>query len=152
METIQKTQTLSTNIPIEKLLMLSENLYSELANLEHSDSSGTNIKLKKLFNELLEAIFIQPDGTDIMLPQADGNYYPFQPVKPVRYAHRRLRLTVSLATLLVLAEAGRKAQVMRKLPKEEQLARLRKSLEHAREEAIARGISLEDEKDAAIYD
>jgi len=141
METIQKTQTLSTNIPIEKLLMLSENLYSELANLEHSDSSGMSIKLRKLLDELLDAIRIQPDGAEIMLPQADGNYYPFQPVKPV-----------SLATLLVLAEAGRKAQVIRKLPKEEQLARLRKSLEHAREEAIARGISLEDEKDAAIYD
>jgi hypothetical protein len=49
-------------------------------------------------------------------------------------------------------EAGRKAQVIRKLPKEEQIARLKKSLEYAREEAIARGIALEDEEDAAIYD
>jgi hypothetical protein len=141
METLQKTQTISVNIPIEKLLMLSENLYSELANLEHSDSSGISGKLRKLLDELLEAIRIQPDGTEIMLPQADGNYRPFQPVKPV-----------SLATLLALMEAGRKAQVIRKLPKEEQIARLKKSLEYAREEAIARGIALEDEEDAAIYD
>jgi len=141
METLQKTQTLSTDVPIEKLLMLSENLYVELTNMEHLDSSGTSGKLRKLFDELLDAILIQPDGAEIMLPQADGNYYPFQPVKPV-----------SLATLLALIEAGRKAQVIRKLPKEEQLARLRKSLEYAREEAIARGIALDDEKDAAIYD
>jgi hypothetical protein len=50
-----------------------------------------------------------------------------------------------LATLLALIEAGRKAQVIRKLPKEEQLSRLKRSLEHAREEAIARGIALEDD-------
>ena len=141
MKTLQKTQTISTNMPIEKLLMLSENLYSELANLECSDSSDMSGKLRKLFNEFLEAICIHPDGAEIMLPQADGNYYPFQPVKPV-----------SLATLLALVEAGRKAQVIRKLPQKEQLARLKRSLEYAREETIARGIALEDEKDAAIYD
>ena len=141
METLQKTQTLLTNTPIEKLLTLSENLYSELANLEHSDSSGTSNKLRKLLDELLGAILIQSDGVEIMLPQADGNYNPFQPIKPV-----------SLATLLSLVEAGRKAQVIRKLPKEEQLARLKRSLENAREEAIARGIALEDEKDVVIYD
>ena len=141
MEILQKTQTLSIDMPIEKLLTLSENLYSELANLKHSDSSDTSIKLRNLLDELLETIRIQPDGSEIMLPQADGNYYPFQPAKPV-----------SLVTILALMKAGQKAQVIRKLPKEEQLARLRKSLEYAREEAIARGIFLEDEKDAAIYD
>jgi hypothetical protein len=40
METLQKTQTISVNIPIEKLLMLSENLYSELANLEHDEKDA----------------------------------------------------------------------------------------------------------------
>ncbi|MBC8457906.1 MAG: hypothetical protein H8D67_07920 [Deltaproteobacteria bacterium] len=141
METLKKTQFFLTNMPIEKVLVLSEKLYVELANLERLDSSDTNGKLRKLLDELLEVISIQPNGAEIMLPQADGNYYPFQPAKPV-----------SLATLLALVEAGRKAQVIRKLPREEQLARLKKSLEYARAEATARGIALEDEKDAAIYD
>jgi len=101
MKTHQKTQTISTDMPIEKLLMLSENIHSELANLEDSDSSSTSVKFRELLDELLGAIYIHPDGVEIMLPQADGNYYPFQPVKPV-----------SLATLLTLIKAARKAQVI----------------------------------------
>ncbi len=141
METLKKTQFFLTNMPIEKVLVLSEKLYLELVNLERLDLSDTSGKLRKLLDELLEVISIQPNGAEIMLPQADGNYYPFQPAKPV-----------SLATLLALVEAGRKARVIRKLPREEQLARLKKNLEYARAEATARGIALEDEKDAAIYD
>jgi|GEM_PF-4519301 hypothetical protein len=58
----------------------------------------------------------------------------------------------SLAVVRLLARADKQAERFKRLPKKERQALLAKSLEQAQADAVARGISLDSEREAARGD
>jgi alkanesulfonate monooxygenase SsuD/methylene tetrahydromethanopterin reductase-like flavin-dependent oxidoreductase (luciferase family) len=90
---------------------------------------------------LLEQVGVQEDEEPVMLPMPDGTERPFRPNRPV-----------SRETLEGIRRAAQLARELQKLPEEERRARFLENMERARADAIARGIAIEDEREAAIGD
>ena len=90
---------------------------------------------------LLEQVGMQEDEEPVMLPMPDGTERPFRPNRPV-----------SRETLEGIRRAAQLARELQKLPEEERRARFLENMERARADAIARGIAIEDEREAAIGD
>jgi alkanesulfonate monooxygenase SsuD/methylene tetrahydromethanopterin reductase-like flavin-dependent oxidoreductase (luciferase family) len=90
---------------------------------------------------LLEQVGVQGDEEPVMLPMPDGTERPFRPNRPV-----------SRETLEGIRRAAQLARELQKLPEEERRARFFENMERARADAIARGIAIEDEREAAIGD
>ncbi len=77
----------------------------------------------------------------VMLPMPDGSQRPFRPTQPVsRETRESIRRAVQLA------------RELRELPEEERRARFIQNLEQARADAIARGIAIDEDWEAAIGD
>jgi hypothetical protein len=90
---------------------------------------------------LLEQVGVQEDEEPVMLPMPDGTERPFRPNRPV-----------SRETLEGIRRAAQLVRELQKLPEEERRARFLENMERARADAIARGIAIEDEREAAIGD
>jgi alkanesulfonate monooxygenase SsuD/methylene tetrahydromethanopterin reductase-like flavin-dependent oxidoreductase (luciferase family) len=90
---------------------------------------------------LLEQVGVQEEEEPVMLPMPDGTERPFRPNRPV-----------SRETLEGIRRAAQLARELQKLPEEERRARFLENMERARADAIARGIAIEDEREAAIGD
>jgi len=90
---------------------------------------------------LLEQVGVGEAEEPVMLPMPDGTERPFRPNRPV-----------SRETLEGIRRAAQLARELQKLPEEERRARFLENLERARADAIARGIAIEDEQEAAIGD
>jgi len=90
---------------------------------------------------LLGQVGVQEDEEPVMLPMPDGTERPFRPNRPV-----------SRETLEGIRRAAQLARELQKLPEEERRARFLENMERARADAIARGIAIEDEREAAIGD
>ena len=90
---------------------------------------------------LLEQVGVQEAEEPVMLPMPDGTERPFRPNRPV-----------SRETLEGIRRAAQLARELQKLPEEERRARFLENMERARADAIARGIAIEDEREAAIGD
>ena len=90
---------------------------------------------------LLEQVGVQEAEEPVMLPMPDGTERPFRPNRPV-----------SRETLEGIQRAAQLARELQNLPEEERRARFLENLERARADAIARGIAIEDEREAAIGD
>lgn len=90
---------------------------------------------------LLEQAGVGEAEEPVMLPMPDGTERPFRPNRPV-----------SRETLEGIRRAAQLTRELQKLPEEERRALFLKNLERARADAIARGIAIEDEREAAIGD
>jgi len=90
---------------------------------------------------LLEQVGVGEAEEPVMLPMPDGTERPFCPDRPV-----------SRETLEGIRRAAQLARELQKLPEEERRARFLENMERARADAIARGIAIEDEREAAIGD
>jgi hypothetical protein len=90
---------------------------------------------------LLEQVGLGEAEEPVMLPMPDGTERPFRPNRPV-----------SRETLEGIRRAAQLARELQKLPEEERRARFLENMERARADAIARGIAIEDEREAAIGD
>ena len=90
---------------------------------------------------LLEQVGVQEDEEPVMLPMPDGTERPFRPNRPV-----------SRETLEGIRRAAQLARELQKLPEEERRARFLENMKRARADAVARGIAIEDEREAAIGD
>lgn len=90
---------------------------------------------------LLEQVGVGEAEEPVMLPMPDGTERPFRPNRPV-----------SRETLEGIRRAAQLARELQKLPEEERRARFLENMERARADAIARGIAIEDEREAAIGD
>ena len=90
---------------------------------------------------LLEQVGVGEAEEPVMLPVPDGTERPFRPDRPV-----------SRETLEGIRRAAQLARELQKLPEEERRARFLENMERARADAIARGIAIEDEREAAIGD
>lgn len=90
---------------------------------------------------LLEQVAVGETEEPVMLPMPDGSERPFRPNRPV-----------SRETLEGIRRAAQLARELQKLPEGERRARFLENMERARADAIARGIAIEDEREAAIGD
>jgi PHD/YefM family antitoxin component YafN of YafNO toxin-antitoxin module len=77
----------------------------------------------------------------VMLPTPDGRWRPFRPTRPV-----------SPETLKLIRRAAQIAWERRDWTPEMTVEAGRRDMERARIEAIARGIAIEDEREAAVDD
>ena len=77
----------------------------------------------------------------VMLPTPDGRWRPFRPTRPV-----------SPETLKLIRRAAQIAWARRDWTPEMTAEAGRRALERARADAIARGIAIEDEREAAVGD
>jgi prevent-host-death family protein len=77
----------------------------------------------------------------VMLPTPDGRWRPFRPTRPV-----------SPETLKLIRKAAQIAWERRDWTPEMTVEAGRRALERARADAIARGIAIEDEREAAVGD
>jgi len=77
----------------------------------------------------------------VMLPMPDGTERPFHPNRPV-----------SRETLEVIRRAAQLARERKDWTREMHVEHGRRVMEETRADAIARGIAIEDEREAAIDD
>ena len=151
----QKPRVLTLHCALQEWIDLADELDKELAQLED------NKKLRNLFHRLLNRIKIDmfasltdafPTGIssergglrqegDAMIPDKDGSYRPFQPVKPA-----------SLGTLLSLRSVARLHEERKHWTREMYTANLIRNMEKVRAQAIADGTAIEHEWEAAIDD
>lgn len=90
---------------------------------------------------LLEQVGVQEAEEPVMLPMPDGTERPFRPNRPV-----------SRETLEGIRRAAQLARERKDWTREMHVEHGRRIMEEARADAIARGIAIEDEREAAIGD
>jgi len=131
----QKPRMLALHCALQEWMDLADELDKQLAQLKDSQ------KVRNLFHRLLNRIKIEVQEGDAMIPDNDGSYRPFQPVKPV-----------SLGTLLSLKRVARLHEERKHWTQEMYAANLISNMEKARAQAIADGTAIEHEWEAAIDD
>ena len=92
----------------------------------------------QMLEGVLERVLVSPP---IMFSMPDGSKRPFHPTRPV-----------SMRTLAMMLKVEEVSQERSHLSNDERRAIFLRDLEEARQEAIAKGIAIEDEHDAAIGD
>jgi len=113
------------------------------------ETTSTDIlELKQEVKELREDIQMLEDvvgrvliSPPILFTMPDGSKRPFSPSRPV-----------SLRTLAIMLKVEEVSQERRRLSDEERRDLFKNDLEAARREAIAKGIAIEDEREAATGD
>jgi len=90
---------------------------------------------------LLEQAGVKEAEEPVMLPMPDGSERPFRPHRPV-----------SRETLEGIRRAAQLARERKDWTREMTVEQGRRDLEQARADAIARGIAIEDEREAAVGD
>lgn len=90
---------------------------------------------------LLEQVGVQEAEEPVMLPMPNGTERPFRPNRPV-----------SRETLEGIRRAAQLARERKDWTREMHVEHGRRIMEEARADAIARGIAIEDEREAAIGD
>ena len=90
---------------------------------------------------LLKQVGVQEAEEPVMLPMPDGTERPFRPNRPV-----------SRETLEVIRRAAQLVRERKDWTREMHIEHGRRVMEAARADAIARGIAIEDEREAAIGD
>jgi len=134
----KKTQTprmLTLHCALQEWIDLADELDKQLAQLEDSP------KVRNLFHRLLNRIKIDIQEGDAMVPDKDGSYRLFQPIKPV-----------SLGTLLSFRSVARLHEERKHWTREMLVEEWNRSMERARAQAIADGRAIEHEWEAAIDD
>ena len=142
----QKPRMLTLHCALQEWMDLADELDKQLAKLEDSK------KLRNLFHRLLnrikidvfasltDAFGLRQEG-DAMVPDKDGSYRLFQPIKPV-----------SLGTLLSFRSVARLHEERKNWTREMYAANLINNMEKVRAQAIADGTAIEHEWEAAIDD
>jgi len=92
----------------------------------------------QLLEDVVERVLVSPS---ILFAMPDGSRRPFSPTRPV-----------SLRTLAILLKVEEQSQKRGSLSRDEEVALMHDILERARQEAIDKGIALDDEREAAIGD
>ena len=145
-KTTRKPRMLTLHCALQEWIDLADELDKQLAQLEDSK------KMRNLFHRLLnriktdvfasltDAFGLRQEG-DAMIPDKDGSYRPFQPVKPA-----------SLGTLLSLRSVARLHEERKHWTREMYAANLISNMEKVRAQAIADGTAIEHEWEAAIDD
>lgn len=77
----------------------------------------------------------------VIFTMPDGSQRPFRPTRPV-----------SLQTLATMARVEEMSQARCHLPAEERTEVFLQNIERARDEAIRKGIAIDDEREAAVGD
>lgn len=134
-KTAQKPRMLTLHCALQEWIDLADELDKQLAQLEDSE------KLRNLFHRLLNRIKIEVQEGNVMIPDKDNSYRPFQPVKPA-----------SLGTLLSLKSVARLHEERKHWTREMLIEEWNRSMEHARAQAIADGRAIKYEWEAAIDD
>ena len=134
-KTTPKPRMLTLHCALQEWIGLADELDKQLAQLEDSK------KLRNLFHRLLNRIKIDVQEGDAMIPDKDGSYRPFQPVKPA-----------SLGTLLSLKSVTRLHEERKHWTREMYAANLISNMEKVRAQAIDDGTAIEHEWEAAIDD
>jgi hypothetical protein len=127
--------SLVTEIAEEELKVKVETGQEILRRLDRIEEELSTLRV------LLEKAGVGEAEEPVMLPMPDGTERPFRPNRPV-----------SRETLEGIRRAAQLARELQNLPEEERRARFFENLERARADAIARGIAIEDEREAAIGD
>lgn len=131
----QGPRMLTLNCALEEWMDLADELDKQLAQLKDGE------KLRNLFHRVLNRIKIDVQKGDAMIPDRDGSYRPFRPVKPA-----------SLGTLLSLKSVARLHEERKHWTRERYAANLISNMEKVRAQAIADGTAIEHEWEAAIDD
>lgn len=130
----QDTRMLTLNCTLQEWIDLADELDKQLAQKDGK-------RMRNLFHRLLNRIKIDVQEGDAMVPDGNGSYRPFQPVKPA-----------SLGTLLSLKSAARLHEERKDWTREMLIEEWNRSMEYARAQAIADGTAIEHEWEAAIGD
>jgi len=151
----QKPLVLTLHCALQEWIDLADELHKQLGELRVTNAKPQledNKKLRNLFHRLLnrikidmfasltDAFGLRQEG-DAMIPDKDGSYRPFQPVKPA-----------SLGTLLSLRTVARLHEERKHWTREMYAANLIRNKEKVRAQAIADGTAIEHEWEAAIDD
>jgi hypothetical protein len=142
----QKPRMLTLHCSLQEWMDLADEMDKQLAQLEDSP------KVRNLFHRLLNRIKIDVFASltdakglrqegDAMVPDKDGSYRSFRPIKPV-----------SLGTLLSFRSVARLHEERKNWTREMLVEEWNRSMEHARSQAIADGRAIEHEWEAAIDD
>lgn len=134
-KTTQKPRMLTLHCALQEWIDFADELDKQLAQLEDSK------KVRNLFHRLLNRIKTDVQEGDAMIPDKEGSYRPFQPVKPA-----------SLGTLLSLKSVARLHEERKHWTRKMLVEEWNRSMEHARAQAIADGTAIEHEWEAAIDD
>ena len=131
----KKPRMLTLHCALQEWIDLADELDKQLAQLEDGE------KLRNLFHRLLNRIKTEVQEGDAMIPDKDGSYRPFQPVK-----------SASLGTLLSLKSVARLHKERKHWTREMYAANLISNMKKIRAQAIADGIAIEHEREVAIDD
>lgn len=138
----QKPRVLTLHCALQEWIDLADELDKQLGELRVTNAKPQledNKKLRNLFHRLLNCIKTDVQEGDAMIPDKDGSYRPFQPVKPA-----------SLGTLLSLRTVARLHEERKHWTREMYAANLIRNMEKVRAQAIADGTAIEHEWEAAI--